>query len=157
MDTSNHKHSRLGNHPFSRRSTYSFSESWTVANHVLFRWIRSSSQHRVSFHTCLLERADTLLSIVRTVSFSLDLPLAAPEASLSSCLSRQGKCFSRFVCFRYRTTIFLVWCSLAIHLCEYYLECSATAMALAALTVEADDDTKCPEPRHRFFINLLAC
>ena len=30
-----------------------------------------------------------------------------------------------------------VWCSLAVHIFEQYLECTETAMALAVLTVEA--------------------
>ena len=40
---------------------------------------------------------------------------------------------------KYRTTIFQVWCSLANHLFEQYLECTATAMASAALTVDPHD------------------
>ena len=38
-----------------------------------------------------------------------------------------------------------VWCSLDIHSFEQYLECTAIAMALTALTVEADDYTNSPE------------
>ena len=41
--------------------------------------------------------------------------------------------------------LFKNWRSLAIHFFEQYLECTATATGLAALTVEAEDNTHFPE------------
>ena len=71
-------------------------ESWTVANPYLFLWVVVSSLDRVSFHTHLLENIDLVLPIVHHVhNFSFFWPLrlaltaAAPEAGLSSCLSRE--------------------------------------------------------------------
>ena len=83
----------------------------------------------------LLESTDLLLSIARNTAvlfpLPLDIPLAvaAPEAGFSSCFSREEKCFSRVFFPSVRPPDCLVWCSLAIHPFEGYLECAATALA----------------------------
>ena len=97
----------------------------------------------------LPESTDLLLSVARNLWYFLlpwHLPLAAaaPEAGNSSCLARGEMCFSIFP-IKELGSVFPVWCSPEMDPSEQYLECTATAMASAALTVEADDNWTCPE------------
>ena len=126
-----------------------------VTNPFLFLWILAHSLDPVSFHTNLLESIDIWLSIARNLHFfplPLDLPLAAAatEAALHVAIRGKRKCFSRFFCSKYQTTIFSVWCSFAIHSCEQHLACTETAMAPAVLTVEAGSSIIYPEFLRRF-------
>ena len=54
---------------------------------------------------------------------------------------------------------FQVWCSLAIHPLEKFLQCTGTAMALAVLTVEADGNLSSPDFLRQgcLFIAMMVC
>ena len=161
MDAINHKHSLLDNHYFRRRSmsaglpflknfrrgeravrsrNLSFSFASSLVQWVVFHSTPNSSR-ALTFH-CLLS---PLLRF--PLPSDLLLATAAPEAGggLVKTSFRRDKCFSRIFCSKHRTTIFVGWCSLAIHLFEQHLECTETAMASAALTVEADCKINSPE------------
>ena len=109
-------------------------ESWTVANPFLFG-IHVFSRGCVSFRTCLLESTDLLPSRTRPwlqQSQRLVQVVFHEKRNASHELSVPGL----------GPPHFFVCGSLAIYIFEQYLECTETAMALAALTAEADGNTK---------------
>ena len=73
---------------FSRNN--SFMESWTVANPFLFHWIHAFSLNRVSFHICLLESINLLLSTVCNLQCFL-CPFALDCNSVRGGISREVK------------------------------------------------------------------
>ena len=161
--TNTHWHSLLDNHPFKQAKhvgCFSFPDRMFSFWYPLAKEFRrgelddrqpstlplSSSLFSGScFIPHLSSRTLTFccpLYATSTVSFPLpsDLPLAAaaPEVGLPSYLSREEKCSSRTIRSKYRTTTFLVWCSLSIHLSNSMLSVQWTATASAVRTFEAD-------------------
>ena len=126
-------------------------ESRTVATPYLFLWVPAHSLGRVSFHTYLFKSTDLLLSIVRNIHcFFFLCPQTCPWLQL-----RQKRAFQvafnekrnashDFSAPRRGPPSFFSLVSSRESPCEQYLECKATATALAVLTVEADDKKTCP-------------
>ena len=107
---------------------------------------------RASFHTCLLESVDLLLSIARYLhsfmSFALSRTLgcssARSELSKLYCRNRQ-MLLTKLSVPSIGPPYFSLWRSLATHHFEQNIECTETAMYLAARTVEVDDNITHPE------------
>ena len=139
VDASSHKHS-LSSLPFPRESLVG-----ELDGRAPFFPVGSLfSRGRVSFHTFHLPFSYIVRNLQR---FALALRLALGCSS-----ARSG--FLQVVGHEKRTAshdssvpsigppYFQVWCNPKIHPFEQYLECTATAMALAAPTVEADGKIK---------------
>ena len=122
-------------------------ECWIVANRFVFLWSLACFLQIVFRSALFSSRTLTFRRPLYAVSnFVFFLcPQICPwlqqrRKQAFDVVFHENRNASHDFVFEERTTIFSVWCCLAIHPFEQYLQWTSIAMASAVLTVEADDN-----------------